>query len=136
MFDTWQKAHLFTVPAMLTPLDALRAFAEENRDALFDAAQLLGGAGGIRRAHLVLDGLGAEGPLPRRTLRACDELLDLLMLEHVHDPDREEAGRFAGIDPASAYVEEFCLLADTFADALAAYRESTEPGTVARRAAA
>ena len=136
MFDT--NTHLPTFAPMPTPLDELLAFAEEHRNALLDAAELLGGTSGTCRAQSVLDGLGADDVPTRRTLRACDELLDLLTLEHVHDPDREESARFAAIDPASDCVEEICVLADTLSDALAAYRACTSavPETSARKAAA
>ena len=57
-------------------------------------------------------------------MEALDDLLDLLMLEHVHDPDRIEAGRFALIDPASPVVEEICLLADGLNARLEAYHDA------------
>lgn len=46
------------------------------------------------------------------------ELLSLLMLENVHDPERPEAGFFALIDPADPAIEEICLLTDGFRNAL------------------
>jgi len=135
MFDIHKKTYLATVAPISAPLVALQAFAAEHRDALLDAAELLGGKSGERRAQAVLDGLAGDAPPARRTLRACDELLDLLTLEHVHDPSREESARFAALDPASSVVEEICLLADALADALMAYRESAA-SDAGRRAAA
>ena len=104
--------------------DPLRSFVSEHRDALLNAAALLGGKGGTRLAQTVLDGLANEAEPPRRVMRALDDLLDLLMLEHVHDPSREEAARFAEIDLFDPCVEEICLLADGLSNALAAFRES------------
>lgn len=86
MFDAHQTTHLSTFAARPTPLDALRAFVSEHSDVLLNAADLLGGTGGARRAQAALNGLVAEGDPTRGTLRACDQLPDLLMLEHVHQP--------------------------------------------------
>jgi hypothetical protein len=138
MFDTHQKTPLPTFAPHPTPLVALRAFAEENAAALLNAADLLGGRRGATLAQCVLDGLAADGAPTRRTLLACDALLGLLMLEHVHDPSREEAARFAAIDPASACVEEICALADGLSDVLEACRASASSSRQAnaRKAAA
>lgn len=137
MFDTKLKITTANV-ARPTPLEEFRAFVEEHCDAMLDAADLLGGTPGTKLAQSVLDGLDVDGAPSRRTLHACEELLDLLMLEHVHEPWREEAARFAAIDPASACVEEICLLADGLSDALEAYRASTSANSEpeARRNAA
>ncbi|MEE4210707.1 MAG: hypothetical protein V2I43_15755 [Parvularcula sp.] len=117
MFD-----HIETYTAMPSATHDLRAFVHENLDALLNAAALLGGRPGLRLAQAVSDGLRDVGAPSRRTMEALDDLLDLLMLEHVHDTDRIEAGRFVLIDPASPIVEEICLLADGLDDALDAYR--------------
>ncbi|MFC0201622.1 hypothetical protein [Paracoccus rhizosphaerae] len=71
-------------------------------------------------------------------MRAFDQLLDLLMLEHVHDPSRLEAELFASIDPANACVEEICLLADQLSSLLDACREAEADrgASLTRRAAA
>ena len=119
MFDT----DTFTAP--ISALDDLRIFVDEHTDGLLDAAALLGGQPGVRLARSVLDGLGCFGTPSRGTMRALDDLLDLLMLEHVHDPDRIEATRFAMINPASPVVEEICLLADGLKDAVASYRNAS-----------
>ena len=104
--------------------DPLRSFVSEQRDALLNAAALLGGRGGTRLAQTVLEGLANEAEPSRRVMRALDDLLDLLMLEHVHDQDREESARFAAINLFDPSIEDICLLADGLSDALAAFRES------------
>lgn len=111
-----------------TALDDLRAYLGENRSGLLDVVALLGGQPGVRLAQSVLDGFDTPGMPTRRTMQAIDDLLDLLMLENVHDPDRIEAGRFAMIDPASPIVEEICLLADGLDDMLEAYRAVKDAG--------
>lgn len=123
MFDTSPDAGFLGV-APASPLDELRSFTGEYQDALLDAAGMLGGSRGIRLAHNALDGLMGPGAPSRSTMRALDELFDLLMLEHVHDPSRIEAEFFAMIDPASACVEDICLLADQLNDLLDACREA------------
>ena len=133
MFDTIE-----TYIAMPSATRELRAFFDEHHDALLNAAALLGGPPGVRVAQTVDDGLRDVGAPSRRTMQALDDLLDLFMLEHVHDPDRIEAGRFALIDPASPIVGEICLLADGLDDALDAYRTvpHVQPTAIWQEAAA
>ncbi|MEP1592350.1 hypothetical protein [Sulfitobacter sp.] len=107
-------------------LDALRAYVQDQRDGLLDAAELLGGPAGLRQALTAIDGLAQRDLPTARTLEACAGLLDLLKLEHVHDPSRIEAERFALIDPAWPIVEDICLLADGFQEVLEIYLD--EPG--------
>lgn len=117
-------------PNHTSALDALRAYVQDQRDGLLDAAELLGGSAGLRQALNAIDGL-AQRDLPTgRTLEACGGLLDLLKLEHVHDPSRIEAERFARLDPAWPVVEDICLLADGFSDVLDAYMDESEPHRV------
>ena len=137
MFDTTAQAVQFgTIPS--TALDELRAFAGMHRDALLDAAGLLGADPGIRLAQTAFDGLAEPGTPSSRTMRAFGDLLDLLMLEHVHDTSRIEARQFALINPADACVEEICLLADQLSHLLNACGEvgAPEMEQVVRRAAA
>lgn len=117
-------------PNHTSALDALRAYVQDQRDGLLDAAELLGGSAGLRQALNAIDGLAQRHPPTARTLEACAELLDLLKLEHVHDLSRIEAERFARLDPAWPVVEEICLLADGFNDLLDAYRDESEPHRV------
>lgn len=117
MFDTTE-----TYTAIRSTSHELRAFVDDHYDALQNAAALLGGQSGSRLAQKVIDGLRLAEPVCHRTVDALDELLDLLMLEHVHDPERIESGRFALIDPASPVVEDICLLSEGLANALHAYK--------------
>lgn len=126
MFDT--DAFISTAP--ISALDDLRTFVEEHTDALLNAAALLGGTPGVQLARAALDGLARFGTPSGSTMRALDDLLDLLMLEHVHDPDRVEAARFAGIDPGSPVVEDICLLADGLNARLKAYHDAMNEAAV------
>ena len=117
-------------PNHTSALDALRAYVQDQRDGLLDAAELLGGSAGLRQALNAIDGIAQHDLPTARTLEACGGLLDLLKLEHVHDPSRIEAERFARLDPAWPVVEEICLLADGFNDVLDAYMDESEPHRV------
>ena len=116
------------------PFAPLRKFADPHRDALINAAELLGGRQGLRLALDALDGLASEIVPSRRTRNQLAELLDLLSLEHVHDETREEASRFAMIDPCDPLVEEVCALTDGLRDAFD--RATTDHSPASRRAAA
>jgi hypothetical protein len=113
-------------PDLTSALDALRAYVKDQRDGLLEAAALLGSSAGLRLSQTATDGLAQRHPPTARTLEACAELLDLLKLEHVHDPSRIEAERFALLDPALPVVEDICLLADGFCDVLDAYTDESE----------
>ncbi|CUH39945.1 hypothetical protein JSE7799_02673 [Jannaschia seosinensis] len=127
MFDT--DAFTFTKP--LSALGDLRSFINEHADALLNAAALLGGQPGVRLARTALDGLASFATPSRSMMQAWGNLLDLLMLEHVHDPDRIESARFAGIDFGSPVVEEICLLADGLNARLEAYHDAMNEAAVA-----
>ena len=107
----------------------------ENADGLACAAALLGAAPGVRTALAALDGLAAPSGPTQRVIRALDDLLDLLMLEHVHEPHRIEAACFAALDPAEPVVEEICLLADGLTEAMATYRDEVRELVASRVAA-
>lgn len=102
----------------------LQNFADEHREALVNASEWLGGPSGSRLALAALDSLCDAYASPRKILRNFGALFDLLMLENVHDPEREEAAIVAGIDPGDPRVEDVCLLADGLAARLDACREA------------
>ncbi|MFT6532772.1 MAG: hypothetical protein ACJASC_002325 [Limimaricola cinnabarinus] len=108
-------------PDFTSAFDALRVYVEVQHDGLLHAAELLGGRDGLRLAQSVIEGVARPHLPTDRTLKACGEMLDLLTLEHVHDPSRIEAERFAALDPAWPVVEDICLLADGFKNVLHDY---------------
>lgn len=97
---------------------AIHRFVELHDEALQNASLLLGGARGLRAAQSIIDDVRSQPRLTRRAIRELRQMHGLLSLEHVHDPDRAEAGYFAVLDPAACYVEDICLLADGLAQAL------------------
>ncbi|NDW01147.1 hypothetical protein [Salipiger sp. PrR002] len=117
MFDEQRSCEIES-PAVVGDTSPLRAFAEEHREALIRAAELLAGRRGERLALEVADALAGAAPLARRDMRQLHALLDILALENVDDRDSEECARFALIDPASPIVEEICLLNDGLRDAI------------------
>lgn len=98
----------------------LQNFLSDQSDALTHAARLLGGGRGLKLVADLMDDLQRNPSLSRRGMRLAQQILDLLQLEHVGDPDREEAGYFAAIDPCDPVVSDICLLSDGFATALQA----------------
>jgi hypothetical protein len=121
MFDAIAGAADHGAPS-IRQCDPLRAFFDQQQDALLNAAALLGGCGGVKLARAVIEGLADPAVPSQRVLRALHDLRDLLTLEHVHAPDREEAAHFAAIDPADPCVAEICLLADGLCNAIDGYR--------------
>lgn len=97
----------------------IRAFVQQHEMALQKAAALLARRHGAALAARIVADLSDASHLSRRCRRDLQELLDILGLENVDDLDREEAGCFAAINPASCIVEEICLLTDGLRDVLA-----------------
>ena len=118
MFDTMSISGTERSPADL-PCARVLAFVEEHSNALRQAAELLAGRKGAKLAVRIAEDLFDAKCVSRRCRRDLEDLLDILALENVDDSDREEAARFAAIDPASPVVEEICLLTDGLRDALA-----------------
>jgi hypothetical protein len=90
----------------LFPNNPLRDYVSEHQDGLAHAASLLAGRRGIRCVTRVVETLSCSHRLTRMPKKDLNDLLAILMLEHVHDCDRDEAGYFAEIDPADPIVED------------------------------
>lgn len=114
---------------LTTESTALNCFADERCEAIQNAAYLLGGRPWLRRSQRLLDSLRNGSIATQRCIREAKALLDLFMLEHVHDLDRPESGYFALLDPEMPYVEEICLLADQLATAIEETEKTMTPGT-------
>lgn len=102
---------------------SLRRFWEMHSEALFNSAVLLAGVKGARIAQAIDDDITKGDNLTRRVKAKLNEVLDILMLEHVHDDSRPEAACFAAIDPSDPIVADICLLADGLKNALLAIEE-------------
>lgn len=108
---------------------ALAQFLVGNADAFISASALLGGPQAVRRTARLLEDLLDAPRLTGRLRREIVRLHRLLSLECVDDLESLEAQCFAEIDPASAHVEEVCLLVDRLRDCLFALAkaEGDEP---------
>lgn len=102
---------------------SLSTFFAEHRDALLNAASLLGGPQAARRVAALAQAISSPIPPAQRTWRDLDWFASLLALDHVEDPDSVEAVCFAQIDPADPVVADICLLTDQYSDHLTALRE-------------
>ena len=101
----------------------VREYLRAHRDALWNAADLLGGHEAAKRVSWLADAFAEQSPASRRADRLLDDLLGLLSLENVGDPDRPESGYFSMICPADPAVEEICLLTDGLSQAREEMRE-------------
>ncbi|WP_281969168.1 hypothetical protein [Roseovarius nanhaiticus] len=98
--------------------DCVRQYFGAHRDALWHVARLLGGYEAARNVGRLAEDLERQAPISRRTKRLLEDLLDLLQLKNVSDPDRVEMGYFAVIDPSDPVVEEICILTDGLAQVI------------------
>ena len=96
----------------------IHGFVEKYHDGLQNAGYLLAGNDGVSLVENISDALSREMMPSRRTMGLLSKLKDILFLKHVDEPDQPESGYFAAIDPADPVVEEICLLAEGFAEAL------------------
>lgn len=101
--------------AFMTPL---HIFAQEHREALQNAALLLGGRPYVRRVENLIADLKSDPIVTPRVKVNALALHSLFSLGNVHDFDCPEAAYFANLDPEMPVVEEICLLTDGLTQAL------------------
>ena len=102
---------------------SIHQFFEKYRDALRNAARLLGGREAINLVDEIIDALSRNHPLARRTIECLHKLEGILALDYVGDPYRAESGYFAEIDIFDPVVEEICFLTDGLRSAVASLPE-------------
>lgn len=98
--------------------DALRAYFQDNDEALGHAAVLLGGRRGARLINAVREAMDRQGPFTRRLRRQLLELRDLLFLEYAYNDDWGDGTGFALLEPDDPIVPGICFLADSLEQAL------------------
>ena len=101
-----------------TAADLARRFVAKHQDGLATAAELLGGRPAFGRLLRFMDGLRRSVLSTRQIERELSVLLNLLNLEHVGDPDRDESALFAALDPDSEVATDMMRLTDELSDLL------------------
>lgn len=107
------------------PADPVFSFINTHQEGLWHAARLLGGYESARLVDRCIELLTQDQRVTRRTTVMLDQILSLLSLDNVDDPDLPYMGFFAVIDPHDPVVEEICLLTDGLRHAMA--RADVEP---------
>lgn len=102
------------------PTAAVLSFVSEHYEALWHAARLLGGYDSARLVDRCLERLTADQTVTPRAEIMLLQIMELLSLERVDDPDQPYMGFFAVIDPCDPVVEEICLLTDQMREVLCA----------------
>lgn len=100
------------------PADPVLSFISARQEALWHAARLLGGYESARLVDRCIELLTLDRRVTTRTRFMLDQILALLSLEKVDDPDLPYMWHFAVIDPVDPVVEEICLLTDELRHAL------------------
>lgn len=126
MYIRLPDLHDSATPVQPPDINPVKNLFQERADALLNAATLLAGPKGTALVFAIRDSLQRDDRLGRGVKTALQRLLSILSLENVDDLSRDEAARFAAIDPCDPVVEEVCLLTDElrgvleYADAIAA----------------
>ncbi len=105
---------------------ALFLFLSEHREALQNAALVLGGGMALRRVQHLLDHLSSTHELTRRARLDLVALHELFTLEYVGDPARLETVLFAEIDPTDPKVEAICWLTDRLENHMRAIDDASD----------
>ncbi len=99
-------------------LATVRAHFDEHGTALCNAAALIGGDVGMARTLRLMSALREATGLDRTTRRRLVDLHRLLSLDPVINGFEPELTSWVLLDPASAEVEQICLLTDQLHDLL------------------
>jgi hypothetical protein len=114
--------------------DPICTFVSAHYEGLWHAARLLGGYEAARLVDRCQDLLALDGRLTSRTRLMLGQILAILSLEMVGDPESSYTAHFAAIDPLDPVVEEICLLTDGLREVLARV-DFGQTGTTEARAA-
>ncbi len=99
--------------------DPICTFVSAHYEGLWHAARLLGGYEAARLVDRFQDLLVLDGRLTSRTRLMLGQILAILSLEMVGNPESSYTAHFAAIDPLDPVVEEICLLTDGLREVLA-----------------
>lgn len=98
--------------------DPVLSFVATHQDELWHAARLLGGYESARLVDRCVAILEQDRCVSRRSRIMLGQILSVLCLEKVDNPELPYLGFFAVIDPSDPVVEEICLLTDGLRNAL------------------
>lgn len=104
-------------PAQFAAKPVLALFARHHLP-IWRAARLLGGHEASRLVDKCAGALERDAAITNQVRIMLDQILDILSLEHVGDPDMPYLDYFMLIDPADPVVEEICLLTDQVREAI------------------
>ncbi len=100
------------------PVDPVLLFVSRHYEALWHAARLLGGYESARLVDRCVELLAEGQCVTPRTAVMLEQILAVLSLDNVDDPNLPYMGFFAVIDPLDPVVEDICLLTDGLRQAL------------------
>ena len=104
-------------PAQFAAKPILALFARKYSE-IWHAARLLGGYEASRLVDRCASTLEREAAITYRVRIMLDQVLAILSLDKVDDPDQPYMGYFAVIDPSDPVVEEICILTDELRSAI------------------
>lgn len=108
-----------TDAAQEVPVDPVLAFVSSQYEGIWHAARLLGGYQSARLVDRCVELLTQDRRVTTKARIMLDQILSVLSLDRVEDPDLSYMGHFALIDPLDPVVEEICLLTDGLRHVLA-----------------
>lgn len=89
-----------------------------RQTAIWHATRLLGGYESARLVDRCTAALERDKALTNCVKIMLGQILEILTLEEVDDPEKPFMGFFAAIDPSDPVVEEICLLTDALREAI------------------
>ena len=108
-----------TDDAQEVPVDPVLAFFSSHYEGIWHAARLLGGYESARLVDRCAELLTQDQRVTNKARVMLDQILSILSLDRVEDPNLPYMGHFALIDPLDPVVEEICLLTDGLCHVLA-----------------
>lgn len=111
------------VPSAQFVAKPVMAIFSRSHAAIWHATRLLGGYESARLVDRCIATLERDQTLTNCVQIMLDQILDILSLEEVDDPEKPFMGFFAAIDPSDPVVEEICLLTDALREAIEEARQ-------------
>ena len=94
------------------------ALFKKSHSEIWHSARLLGGFEASRLVDQCVGALEQDAAITNRVRIMLDQILKMLSLDEVDDPNQHFMAYFAVIDPLDPVVEEICLLTDSLRAAI------------------